>query len=129
MKTTVSIILLVIVFLSVINTIICTNNTYFCKFYLRKSWKIWEKVCKAIPKAIIVKKENCDVGMLYRLIVWTGDSFYWIAYFPEEKLIGILNTNNKVIASSYDEYHSNIAIELLDSRIKELESADPCVPE
>ena len=110
-------------------TIVLNNDKLYCKVYLNKQWKLWEKVIenlKVCCNTIYVYKcdENPKLNN-YRINIEIDENHYQLNYWPNIKTVGLFNEKNECVLCGFDKYHVEKAIEIMEQKIdKALKYAD-----
>lgn len=94
--------------------IIFNSNRLYCFIYNHKSWKLWDKICKHLQEAKLIKycidEDGTAVYFKFRLII---DSIgYNVIYWCEDNTVSV-HCGDECILSDFDEYHSNKAAEII----------------
>lgn len=110
------IILMVIAILGAITT---ANNKLYCRFYLRKEWKLWEDVCKNLDNAVFVSKYIDSYASNYKFSLDLNGKTYNIIYWIDEGTVSV-HDDIDCILSTFDSYHTNIAADKILDKISEL---------
>ena len=109
--------------------IVFSNNKLYCKIYLNKQWKLWEKVIenlKVCHNTIYVYKcdENNKLNN-YRINIKIDEKSYQLNYWTELKKVSLFNERDECVLCGYDKYHVEKAIEVMEQKIdKALKYAD-----
>ena len=109
--------------------IVFSNNKLYCKVYLNKQWKLWEKVIenlKVCCNTIFIFKcdENPKLNN-YRINIEIDENHYQLNYWPNIKTVGLFSEKNECVLCGFDKYHVEKAIEIMEQKIdKALKYAD-----
>ena len=94
--------------------IIFSSDRIYCFVYEHKDWKLWNKICKHLQEAKLIKyNEDYNGAAFYfefRLIINSID--YDIIYWCKDSIVSV-HHNKQCILSSFDKYHSNKAAEII----------------
>lgn len=118
---TILIVLITMMIVSFVMLIICNNNKLYCKYFSRKEWNLWEKVIKKLKEY----KETIDVAKFdnypnlnsFYINIEINSEKYKIVYWIKERVISVYQ-DTKCILCGFDKYHSDIAVKIIEEKIK-----------
>lgn len=114
--------------LGVYTGIIFANNKLYCKHCLRKEWDMWERVIEKLKEhkgTIYISKfdDNPNLNMFYVYIEIDSEK-YKLIYWAKNRIASVHQGTDCTLCG-FDEYHSDIAVEIMREKIKRaLENSD-----
>lgn len=99
---------------AIIFYIIFKSNRLYCFVFEHKDWKLWNKICKHLKEAKLIKyNEDHNGTSFYFKFGLTIDSIdYDIIYWCEDNVVSV-HHDKQCILSYFDKYHSNKAAEII----------------
>ena len=101
--------------------IVFANNKLYCKHFLRKEWDMWERVIEKLKehKGDIYISKFDDKPNLNSFCVYIEiDSEKYKLIYWVKKRIASVHQGTDCVLCGYDEYHSDIAVEIMKEKIK-----------
>ena len=94
--------------------IIYKSDRLYCFIYEHKDYKLWNKICKHLKEAKLIKySEDNDGTAIYFNFRLTIDSVdYDIIYWCENNIVSV-HCRDKCVLSDFDKYHSDKAAEII----------------
>ena len=111
-----------------IGFILVSNNKTYCKYFLRKQWKLWEDFIEEVnllDNIMFDRLMFCDgefLGFKFLLTDSNDNPRYDISLWVDNNTAAIYNTEENggdLLLSSYDEYHSKEMFDFLIKRVPE----------
>ncbi len=101
--------------------IIFANNKLYCKHYLRKEWDMWGEVIEKLKEhkgTIYVSKYDDNPKLnSFRIDIEIDSEKYKLIYWVKKRIASVHQGTDCVLCG-YDEYHSDIAVEIMEEKIK-----------
>ena len=118
---TILIVLIAIIIGLLVTLIILSNNKLYCKYFLRKEWNLWEKVIKKLKEyketINITKFDNHPNLNSFYINIEINSEKYKIVYWIKERVVSVYQ-DTKCILCGFDKYHSDIAVKIIEEKIK-----------
>ena len=118
---TISIVLIAIMVVSLVMLIILNNNKFYCKYFSRKQWNLWEKIIeklKEYKETINVSKfDNYPNLNSFYINIEINSENYLIVYWIKERVVSV-HHDTECILCDFDKYHSDMAARIIEEKIK-----------
>ena len=100
--------------------VLCFNdksNKYYCRFYKKRSWKLWEDFIHVVSTTKNLTKQPIDDKC--EIVYLTDDNNnprYEILLYKDRREAAIFSTYDDIVLSTFDHYHSKKMFDILNRR-------------
>ena len=101
--------------------VIIGNHNLYVRIFERKTWKMWKKVCEALPYAEFVEFADYGDSLLtnYKFNIIVDDKPYQAIYWKVADQVSV-HDESSCICNPFDAHHNKIAVDIIKDLIKKL---------
>lgn len=103
--------------------VIIGNHNLYVRIFERKAWKMWKKVCEALPHAEFIEFADYDTVdswlTNYKFKVIVDDKPYQAIYWKAYNQVSV-HDESSCVCNPFDTYHNKIAVDIIKDLIKKL---------